>query len=73
MSDQEDTPRSQKYYHQDERKQIKQQGGDELAEKPAGEDARGNPQKQRENRKRLGVDEKHETKKMRKADRGTYP
>lgn len=73
MSDQEDTLRSPKHYHQDERKQIKQHGGDELAREPAGRDARDNPQDQKENRKRIGVNEEHKTKKMRKERRGTFP
>lgn len=73
MSDQEDSLRSPKYYHQDEQKQIKQQGGDELARKPEGEDARDHPEEQRKNRERLGVNEEHKTKKMRSRRRGTFP
>lgn len=73
MSDQEDTLRSPKYYHRDEQKQIKQQGADELAPKPEGEDARGEPEEQQENRERIGVDEEHKTDKMRKERRGTFP
>jgi hypothetical protein len=73
MSDQEDTLRSPKHYHQDEKKQVKQHGGEELASKPNGKDARANPKEQQENRERMGVNEEHKTKKMRKEHRGTYP
>ena len=73
MSDQEDTQRSRRQYHESERKQIRQQGGRELASGPPGEDARGNPEEQQENRERLRVTEEHKTEKMKKEKRGTYP
>lgn len=73
MSDQEDTLRSPKYYHQNERKQIEQQGEDELARARQAEDARDNPEEQQENRERMDVNEAHKTKKMQKDKRGTYP
>lgn len=73
MSDQEDTQRSPRHYHESERKQIRQQGGRELAAGPRGEDARGDPEGQRENRERMGVNEEHKTRKMEKEKRGTYP
>ena len=73
MSDQEDTQRSRRHYHESERKQISQQGGRELAPEPRGEDARGNPEEQQENRERMRVTEEHKTEKMKKEKRGTYP
>lgn len=73
MSDQEDTQRSRRHYHESERKQIKQQGGRELAREPGGEDARGRLEEQQENRQRMGVNEKHKTRKMEQKKRGTYP
>lgn len=73
MSEQEDTQRSRRHYHQSEEKQIREQGGRELASKPAGENARRQPEEQRENRERMGVNEEHKTRKMEKAKRGTYP
>lgn len=39
---------------------------------PAG-DARDDPQKQRQNREHLGVDEDHATPDMKKGHRGTFP
>lgn len=73
MSNQEDTLRSPKQYHENEEKQIKQQGADELAQPPAGKDARDNPKEQQENRERMNVAQDHKTEKMRKEKRGTFP
>ena len=39
----------------------------------SGADARHEPNKQKENQKRLGVGEDHRTPEMRKGHRGTYP
>lgn len=36
-------------------------------------DARNDEEKLKENRKNLGVDEDHETPKMKEGDRGTFP
>lgn len=71
--DQEDTLRSPKYYHQNKRKQIQQHGEDELAPEPEGRDARGAPEKQRQNREKMGVNEEHQTKKMEQKHRRTFP
>lgn len=38
-----------------------------------GEDARGNPHKQRENEERMGVRPDHKTEDMEKKQRGTFP
>lgn len=73
MSEQEDTQRSRHRYHESERKQIREQGGRELTPEPRGEDARGEPEEQRQNRERLGVEDDHKTRKMEKEKRGTYP
>ena len=43
------------------------------AEKAAGEDARNDPEKLRKNRRKLGVDEDHETPEMKEGHRGTFP
>ena len=38
-----------------------------------GEDARGKPEKQRENQERLGVGADHKTPAMKRGHRGTFP
>lgn len=38
-----------------------------------GSDARDDPEKQKENRERLGVDEDHHTPDMKSGHRGTFP
>jgi len=68
MSDQQDTLRSRKQYHENERKQIEEHGADELGQTP-----RGTPTEQEKNRKRMRVNEKHKTEKMEKERRGTFP
>lgn len=73
MSHQEDTQRNPTHYQQDPKKQVREQGGDELDADRAGQDARGKPEKQRENRKDLGVNEEHETEEMQKGHRRTFP
>lgn len=39
----------------------------------SGTDARGQPEKQRDNQKRLRVGEDHKTPEMKKGHRGTFP
>lgn len=39
----------------------------------SGADARGQPEKQKENQKRLRVDSDHRTPEMKKGHRGTFP
>jgi hypothetical protein len=39
----------------------------------SGADARGQPEKQKENQRRLGVDSEHKTPEMKKGHRGTFP
>ena len=39
----------------------------------SGADARGQPEKQKENQRRLGVDSEHRTPEMKKGHRGTFP
>ena len=39
----------------------------------AGGDARGQPEKQKENQRRLRVGEDHKTPEMKKGNRGTFP
>lgn len=39
----------------------------------SGGDARGQPEKQKENQKRLRVDSDHKTPEMKKGHRGTFP
>ncbi len=39
----------------------------------SGSDARGQPEKQRDNQKRLRVGEDHKTPEMKKGHRGTFP
>lgn len=73
MSHQEDTQRSPTQYAQDSKKQVREQGGDELDTDTAGQDARGQPERQRENRRKLGVNEEHETEEMQKEHRRTFP
>lgn len=72
MSEQEDTLRSPKKYQQQEQ-QIQEHGGDELAPEPGQENARVHPEKQRENRAKMGVKEDHKTEKMKDEGRGTFP
>lgn len=38
-----------------------------------GSDARDDPEKRKENRERLGVDEEHKTPDMKEGHRGTFP
>lgn len=65
----------------DEPEQPDMPGPDEPEQPPppikakarAGGDARKNPDKQKENRQKLGVDEDHLTPDMKKHHRGTYP
>lgn len=73
MAHQEDTQRSPKHYHENEQQQIQEQGADELAPPRAGQDARAEPEKQQENRRRIGVSDDHKTEKMEKERRGTFP
>lgn len=42
-------------------------------DRPAGIDAREDPDKQKENRRKLGVDDEHLTADMKKHHRGTFP
>jgi len=46
---------------------------EDVAAEEAGEDARNDPDKLKENRRKLGVDEDHETPEMKKEHRGTFP
>ena len=39
----------------------------------SGQDARGQPEKQKENQRRLRVDSDHKTPEMKKGNRGTFP
>lgn len=39
----------------------------------SGADARGQPEKQKENQRRLRVDSEHRTPEMKKGHRGTFP
>jgi hypothetical protein len=68
MSEQEDTLRSP-----EQEQQIDEQGGDELAPGSGQENARKHPEKQRENRAKMGVKEDHKTEKMEEKRRGTFP
>lgn len=68
-----DTPRSRKLYTADDKKQIQQYGGDELAREPSGRNARQQPQHLSLNRQELGVDAEHKTREMHKGHRGTFP
>jgi hypothetical protein len=62
MSEQEDTPRGRRHYHESEQ-ELRREG----ARAPTGAGER------KENRERLGVNEEHKTEKMQKEKRGTYP
>lgn len=68
-----DTPRSRKLYTADDKEQIEQYGGDELASEPNGRNARRQPRDLPQNREQLGVDAEHKTPDMRKGHRGTFP
>lgn len=45
----------------------------ELAPETEQQDGRDSPEAQKANRKKMGVEEDHKTKKMEKENRGTYP
>jgi hypothetical protein len=58
--------------------QPQSQGTEERASRTArgarsGADARGQPEKQKENQRRLRVDSDHRTPEMKKGHRGTFP
>ncbi|MDT3669941.1 MAG: hypothetical protein ROZ37_06380 [Aromatoleum sp.] len=50
-----------------------QRAGHHRAGGMAGEDARGDASKQRENQERIGVTPEHNTEEMEKKHRGTFP
>lgn len=73
MPHQEDTLRSIKYYARNERKQIAEQGADELIPEPEARQATSEGERRQRNRAQLGVNEEHKTAEMRTRRRGTFP
>ena len=46
---------------------------EDIGAEQAALDARKDPEKRKENRRKLGVDEEHETPEMKEGHRGTFP
>lgn len=73
MAHQEDTLRGPKFYHESPQRQVRQHGADELAAEPVRGNARHDPRRQQENRRKMGVNDSHRTETMERRRRGTYP